>query len=69
MSEVPVRVTVRNGTITIRFPTKLISRQRATRRRRSARGDLHAFKAVEGIWKGREPNGLAYQRKVRREWD
>jgi hypothetical protein len=36
-------------------------------RRRTPRTSSRAFKSVEGIWKQRAPDGLTYQRRVRRE--
>ena len=65
MDDSQIKVSVRGGTVTIRFPAKLLRTRPVPRGRRSARQTL---KAARGMWKGRKPDGLAYQNEARGEW-
>jgi hypothetical protein len=68
MSGPAVKVSVRNGTVTIRFPARLLRVPRASRSRREP-ADRRALRAVRGMWKRRKLDPLAYQREVRGEWN
>ncbi|GEM_PF-1500826 len=68
MNDPAVKVSVRNGTVTIRFPARLLRARPGSRGRRNS-ADLHALKAVRGMWKRRKLDPLAYQREVRGEWN
>ena len=68
MSDTAVRVSVRNGTVTIRFPARLLRVRPGSRDRRNP-ADRQALKAVRGMWKRRKLDPLAYQRAVRGEWN
>jgi len=66
MSDTAVKVTVRNGTVTIRFPARLL---RATPPRRRQAEQRQALRAARGMWRRRKLDPLAYQRDVRGEWN
>jgi hypothetical protein len=68
MSDSAVKVSVRNGTVTIRFPARLL-RARPVSRGRNNPADRRALKAVRGMWKRRKLDPLAYQHEVRGEWN
>ena len=68
MSDPAVEVTVRNGTVTIRFPARLL-RPRPSSRRQRATATKQALRAVRGMWKRRKLDPLAYQHEVRDEWN
>jgi len=66
MSDPAVKVSVRNGTVTIRFPARLL---RAVPSGRRQAGQRRALRAARGMWKRRKLDPLAYQRDVRGEWN
>ncbi len=66
MSDPAVKVSVRNGTVTIRFPARLL---RATPSGRRQTEQRRALRAARGTWKRRKLDPLAYQRDVRGEWN
>ena len=68
MSDPSVKVTVRNGTVTIRFPARLLSARSASHNR-SASTSRQALRLARGMWKRRKLNPLAYQREARNEWN
>jgi len=68
MSDPAIKVSVRNGTVIIRFPARLL-RARTASRGRGASTNRQALKAVRGMWKRRRLDPLAYQREVRGEWN
>ena len=68
MSDTAVRVSVRNGTVTIRFPARLLRVRPSSRGRRTPAAQ-QALRAVRGMWKRRKLDPLAYQRAVRGEWN
>jgi hypothetical protein len=68
MSDPAVKVSVRNGTVTIRFPARLL-RATSASRSRGASTNRQALKAVRGMWKRRKLDPLAYQHQVRGEWN
>jgi len=68
MNDPAVKVSVRNGTVTIRFPARLLRVPPVARSRRSPT-DRRALRAVRGMWKRRQLDPLAYQHAVRGEWD
>jgi hypothetical protein len=65
----PVKVTVTNGTITIRFPVRLLKERLATKRQSARSKDWSILKTTRGMWRRRRLDGLEYQRRVRAEWD
>ncbi|HTW92352.1 MAG TPA: hypothetical protein VMH22_11655 [bacterium] len=67
MSNPAVKVSVRNGTVTIRFPARLLRARPSSRSRACAGG--RALKSVRGMWKRRKLDPLAYQHQVRGERD
>jgi hypothetical protein len=67
MSDPVVKVTVRNGTVTIRFPARLLRAESASHSQRAST-NRQALKAVRGMWRRRKLDPLAYQREVRGEW-
>jgi len=68
MSDPAVRVSVRNGTVTIRFPARLLRARPGSHNRRNP-AVRQALKAVRGMWKRRKLDPLAYQHAVRGEWN
>ncbi|HTW92969.1 MAG TPA: hypothetical protein VMH22_14855 [bacterium] len=68
MTDPAVEVSVRNGTVTIRFPARLLRAMPSPHGRRQA-GQRLALRAVRGMWKRRKLDPLAYQREVRGEWN
>ena len=68
MSDPTVKVSVRNGTVIIRFPARLLRARTASRSRRAS-ASREALKAARGMWKRRKLDPLAYQHEVRGEWN
>jgi len=68
MSDPAVKVTVRNGTVTIRFPARLLRAQPPSRNRRGT-ANRQMLRVVRGMWKRRKLDPLAYQHQVRGEWN
>jgi len=68
VSDPAVKVSVRNGTVTIRFPARLLRVPPVSRSRRNP-ADRQALRAVRGMWKRRKLDPLAYQHEVRGEWN
>jgi hypothetical protein len=66
MSDPAVKVSVRNGTVTIRFPARLL---RATPSGRQKTEQRRALRAARGMWKRRKLDPLAYQHEARGEWN
>lgn len=67
MSNPAVKVSVRNGTVIIRFPARLLRVRPSSRSRTYA--SRQALKSVRGMWKRRKLDPLAYQHQVRGEWN
>jgi len=68
MNNTAIKVTVRNGTVTVKFPLRLLGGGRAAIRR-PARNGRRALRAVRGMWRRRKLDPLEYQRAVRGEWN
>jgi hypothetical protein len=68
MSDSAVKVTVRNGTVTIRFPARLLRASSASHTRRASTS-RQALRLARGMWKRRKLDPLAYQHEVRGEWN
>jgi len=68
MNDPDVKVSVRNGTVTIEFPARLLRRVASPHKRRRA-AHQPALRAARGMWKRRRLDPLAYQREVRGEWN
>jgi len=69
VSNTPVKVTVRNGTVLIQFPARLLRTRPAAGERRPGRTDWRILRQVRGMWKRRKQDALAYQRDARAEWN
>jgi len=68
MSDPAVKVSVRNGTVTIRFPARLLRARPSSRSQRTP-ATRQALRAVRGMWKRRKLDPLTYQHEVRGEWN
>jgi hypothetical protein len=68
MNDPAVKVSVRDGTVTISFPARLLRGMVSPRSRRKA-AQQPALRAARGMWKRRRIDALAYQREIRGEWN
>lgn len=69
MSAHPVKVLVRDGTVTIQFPSTLLRGKQRARRGPVSPARRQALKIVKGMWKRRKLDALTYQREVRGDWN
>ena len=68
-NEIPVSVSVDDGTITIRVPLSLL-RGRSRRVAHTAKHpDWTILNKTRGMWRHRRVDGLTYQRHIRSEWN
>ena len=68
MNDSAVKVSVRDGTVTISFPARLL-RGTVSPRTRPKAAQRPSLRAARGLWKRRRIDPLAYQREIRGEWN